>query len=195
MRKIFVLLFLFFCSFLNTFAFDKPQIITRQEWWADDSFMDKNWPEWKKIYESIEKAKAKPKTPEQIEKENKAREKTKEINRILVNDYREDNEITDTQTTYNWKELVWPIEHSKKIRAIVVHHTHSTFKNSYEWIRSVYKYHSLTNGRWDIGYNFLIWINWEIFELRSWWETADWAHALRIIRQTIGISIFWNYDK
>ena len=195
MRKIFVLLFLFFCSFLNTFAFDKPQIITRQEWWADDSFMDKNWPEWKKIYESIEKAKAKPKTPEQIEKENKAREKTKEINRILVNDYREDNEISDTQTTYNWKELVWPIEHSKKIRAIVVHHTHSSFKDSYEWIRSVYKYHSLTNGRWDIGYNFLIWINWEIFEWRAWWETAVWAHALRNNRQTIGISLIWNYDK
>ena len=41
-----------------------------------------------------------------------SREKTKEINRILMNDYREDNEISDTQTTYNWKELVWPIEHS-----------------------------------------------------------------------------------
>jgi hypothetical protein cdivTM_06047 len=43
----------------------------------------------------------KPKTPEQIEKENKAREKTKEINRILMSDYKEDNEISDTQTTYN----------------------------------------------------------------------------------------------
>ena len=70
MRKIFLLFFWIFLFFSYVFASDDIRIITREEWWANDSFMDKNWPESTNIL--TERAKnAKPLTTAQIE----AREK------------------------------------------------------------------------------------------------------------------------
>lgn len=194
MRKIFLLFFWIFLFFSYVFASDDIRIITREEWWANDSFMDKNWPEWTNIL--TERAKnAKPLTPAQIEAREKSKEKTRKINAYIMQNFWKENEISGTDKYYKWKELIWPIEHSSKIRAIVVHHTHSDYADSYDWIRRIYRYHALTNGRWDIWYNFLIWKNWEIFEWRAGWETAVGAHSLRNNRQTIGISLIWNYDK
>lgn len=188
MRKIFLILFFIFCNFSVAFGYQEPKIITREEWWANLDYMDKNSAEWQKKFSSIQ---TKPKTPAQIA----AEEKTKKINSILLTDFAEDNEISGTSYTYEARELVWPIQYSKKIRAIVVHHTVSNYDDSYEWIRSIYKYHALKNGRGDIGYNFLIWKNWEIFEWRAGWEMAVWAHAVRNNRQTIWISIIWDYSS
>lgn len=189
--KIFLILFLFFCNFFVTLAYQKPEIISREEWWANDDFLDKNWVEWKKIFDLRDKQPKRDLT----EAQKKSQEKTKKINEFLLNDFWNENEIIKTDKFYKWRELVWPIEYSSKIRAIVVHHTHTNHTNSWEWIRNIYKYHSLTNGRWDVGYNFLIWENWEIFEWRAGWEMAVWAHALRNNRQTIWISLIWNYDN
>lgn len=188
MRKIFLILFFIFCNFSVVFSYQEPKIITREEWWANLDYIDKNSIEWQKKFSNTQ---TKPKTPAQIT----AEEKTKKINSILLTDFAEDNEISGTSYTYEWRELVWPIQYSKKIRAIVVHHTVSNYDDSYEWIRSIYKYHALKNGRGDIGYNFLIWKNWEIFEWRAGWEMAVWAHAVRNNRQTIWISIIWDYSS
>lgn len=194
MRKIFLILFLFFWFFFEVLAFESLKIITREEWWANESYMDKNWPEWTKIFEKREKNKKTP-TKAELEAREKSRQKTKEINQILTTKFAAENEISSTDKYLNWRELIWPIDYSKKIRAIVVHHTHSDYSDSYDAIRRIYRYHALDKGWWDIGYNFLIWKNWEIFEWRAWWENAVWAHSLRNNRQTIGISLIWNYDS
>lgn len=192
--KIFLILFLFFCNFFVTLAYQSPKIISREEWWANDDFLDKNYIKWR---EKLEKQRINQEKQTEAQKKaaEKSREKTKKINNFLLTNFSWENELTDKIYFYNDRELVWPIEYSEKIRAIVVHHTHSSFSDPFEWIKNIYKYHSFTNGRWDIWYNFLIWENWEIFEWRAWWETAVWAHTVRNNRQTIGISLIWNYDE
>lgn len=195
MRKIFLIVFLFFCNFFVTMAYESPKIITREEWGANDEYLFKDSSEWQKIFEAKKVNNSKPKTPEQIKKAEAATEKTRKINEYLMTNFWEENSISNTEKYYKWRELIWPIEHSSKIRAIVVHHTHSSFKDAYEWIRSIYRYHALRNQRWDIGYNFLIWPSGEIFEWRAGWETAVWAHAVWNNRQTIWISLMGNYNE
>lgn len=191
--KIFLIVFLFFFNFFVTFALESPKIISREEWWANLDFMDRNSTEWKNINEKkLQKAKT------QTEKQKKSKENTanltKQKNEFLLKYFPEENKISEKKYFYEWKSLAWPIEYSSKIRAIIVHHTHSDFEDSYEWIRNIYKYHALSNQRWDIWYNFLIWKNWEIFEWRAGGEMAVWAHAVWNNRQTIWISVIWNYD-
>lgn len=194
MRKIFLMFFLIFFTLPSIFAYEKPKIITREEWWADIDFMDKNSETWKKIYESWEKRDSLMTEDQKIAKE-KAKEKTKKINEILVTRFWEKFKVSHTQKNFLWRELVWPIQFSDEIRGIVIHHTEWTYKNSYDGVRSIYKFHALNRGWWDIWYNFLIWENWEIFEWRAGWEKAVWAHALRNNIGTIWISVIWNYHK
>ena len=106
-------------------AYESPKIITREQWGANDEYLFKDSQEWQKIFEAKKANNSKPKTPEQIKKAEAAVEKTRKINEYLMTNFWEENSISSTDKYYKWRELVWPIEHSSKIRAIIVHHTHS----------------------------------------------------------------------
>jgi N-acetyl-anhydromuramyl-L-alanine amidase AmpD len=62
-------------------------------------------------------------------------------------------------------------------------------------MKAIYKYHSLGRQWGDIGYNYVIWYNGEIFEWRAWGDYVVWAHALWNNRSTVGISVMGNYTK
>lgn len=195
MRKIFLILFLLFLNFSSIFAYDKPKIISREEWWANLDFSDKNSSYWQEIRENNEK-KEKSLTLSQKLASEKIIEKNKKINELLFSKYSDYNQKTwKIDYFYEGRELVWPIEYSAKIDGIVIHHTEWVYKNSFQAIRSIQRFHSLSRAWWDIWYNFLIWQNWEIFEGRMWWETAVWAHALWNNIWNIWIAVIWNYDK
>jgi hypothetical protein len=89
------------------------------------------------------------------------------------------------------------LAYSKKKVAIVIHHTDSNIKpwdDNFEEIRKIYKYHALVRWWWDIGYNYLIWTNWEIFEGRAGWDFVVWAHDKWNNQWTIWIALIWNYS-
>lgn len=195
MRKIFLLLFFTFLNISFTFAYTKPEIISREEWWANEEFLYIDSQEWKQIIEKNNKEESKPKTEAQKQKDIKERIRKIQINNILFVKHKDKNEVSHKQEFLNWRELAWPIEYSSKIRWIVVHHTETSYKSSIEWVKAIYKYHALTKQWWDIGYNFLIWEDWEIYEWRAGWEKAVWAHARFNNIWTIWISLIWSYQN
>ncbi len=198
MRKIFYTIFLFFLLFSSTFASNDVKIISRADWWADESIRYTDSPEWQEIFKKREEDAIKQKdvvpTQAQLDAQKKLQEKNKLMQEILDN-YSFQREVSSKITTENGHKLYWPIEKASKISWIVIHHTSTDYASSLEWIRSIYKYHTLTNGWWDIWYNFIIWKDGEIYEWRAWWETSVWAHNKYNNIWNIGISIIWDYSK
>ena len=65
------------------------------------------------------------------------------------------------------ERLAWTQAYSSKIRNIVIHHTEqdmSRFSSEAEAVRSIYKYHTVSRGWGDIGYNYLIGPSGKIYE-------------------------------
>ena len=176
--------------FWDVFASNSVNIITRSEWWADESYRYKDSSSWKDYFDNL----ATWNVTEETDSEKKAREKTSSINNYLATKYNEENTLLETITKENWHELVWPIQKSNYVKSIIVHHTDTSSNSSLDAIRSIYQYHALTKWWWDIWYNYLIWYDWEIFEWRAWWDYVVWAHTLRNNRSSVWIAVIWKYS-
>jgi len=151
MKKVlFIFLLLFYFSF-DVFASEEEiKIISRSEWGANESYRYVNNPEWKEILKNRAFETSKEVTEEQAEKWKKRAEKEKEMNAILVNDFYDDVKVKETISYDGLNELAWPIQKTEKINAIVIHHTLSEYEDSYEGVRSIYKFHALTREWGDI---------------------------------------------
>ncbi len=174
----------------SAFWSENLNIISRSEWWADESLRYKDSKVWQDYYKKLESEAKK----EETKTQKAAREKRETIDNFLTTNYPDDFTASEVIREENWHKLVWPITKTKHVKAIVVHHTDTDSKDSYDAIRSIYKYHTITRKRWDIGYNYLIWLNWEIFEWRAWWDYVVWAHTLWNNYSTVWISIIWKYQ-
>ena len=93
------------------------------------------------------------------------------------------------------RALAWPIKKSDYVSAIVVHHTHSEYEDSYEGMRDIYKYHALNKSWGDIGYNYIIGYDGEIFEGRQGGDYVVAAHSVWNNISTVGIAIMGNYES
>lgn len=199
MKKIFLLLFTFFITFSTTFALNNIKIISREDWWANETYRYIDSPEWIKILknrvEEAEKEKNTVYTQEQIDSFSKKQEKLKLMDEILLTEFWSEIEVDSKIYTENWNKLAWPITKTKKVNWIVIHHTVSDYEDSFEWINNIYKYHALTKEWWDIWYNFLIWKNWEIFEWRAGWDYVVAAHDKWNNLANIWIAVIWNYEN
>lgn len=194
--NIFVLGFFFFFFVQLTFSYDGSiKIITRSEWGANEEYRYKDSAEWKAIFAKWAEAPKVVLTLEQEKAELEAKVKEDEINSYLIKNYRAENTLAQTIPTENGRSLVWPIQKTTFIKGIVIHHTEAEYNTSLEWIQAIYKYHALSKWRWDIGYNYVIWYNGEIFEWRAGWDYVVWAHALYNNRTTIGISVMGNMQN
>lgn len=193
MKKIIFILFFVFFLWNTSFSYEKPEIISRETWWANSDYININSDIWKNIIKKQEEKKEKNKklTKKELLNLKKEKESINMLNKYFYNDLK----LSETLTELNWIKLAWPIEKSAKIRAIVIHHTDTKTDNSLDSIKSIYKYHSIYKEWWDIWYNYLIWKDWEIFEWRAWWDFSVWAHDKRNNRQTIWISFIWKYDE
>lgn len=92
-----------------------------------------------------------------------------------------------------------PIEH--KINHAIIHHSAGNTQNSdtREVVRNIYLNHTQVNGWSDIGYNFLIGINGQIFEGRDGLgQVTDYrvkgAHFCGKNSNTVGIGLIGNYE-
>ncbi len=95
--------------------------------------------------------------------------------------------------------LLWPRQYSKKIQKIVIHHTAESDGSSEipggDKIRSIYYYHAKTKGWGDIGYNFIIDQEGNIYEGRSGGDYIVGGHVYCSNINTMGISLMGNFVK
>ncbi len=108
------------------------------------------------------------------------------------------DELLDHVVTENEKgqPYWWPLEYPKSVEKIIIHHT-ATEKNLNhpdEVMRAIYQYHAVTRGWGDIGYNYIIAPNGEIFEGRFGGPGVVGAHARNYNTGSVGIALMGNYE-
>lgn len=102
--------------------------------------------------------------------------------------------------------LTWPLQYMKTLRKFVIHHTDSEIRDingdnrmdnlDYKGIvRAIYRYHTITRGWGDIGYNYIIDPLGNIYEGRYGGDKVIGAHAICFNNGTMGISIIGNYQE
>ena len=209
-KLLFLWLSVFAFWFSSIYAADRNlpwiKIITRSERWANDSLRYSNMSKIER--DKINAVKNEEKMNELKETDSDAYWDTKEqeYKNQMANDYlksRYAGEIDLDWVNYDskWKYLRWPEYIKNNKTKIIVHHTASdnTFLTNkaavLDYLSGVYIYHTVTNGRWDIGYNFLIDPFWNIYEGRAGGEWVVWAHAKRNNTPSVGISLIWNFEN
>ncbi len=146
-------------------------IITRSEWGADESL---------RLY------KGDLKDPELIK---------------LPDDYytRFANELQESlrvESDSNGNQLTWPLSYPQEIKKIVIHHTATTkdLDDPQKAIRDIYMWHTLSRGWGDIGYNYIIDQQGNIYEGRFGGEMVVGAHSGTGNFGSIGIALLGNYQ-
>lgn len=95
------------------------------------------------------------------------------------------------------EELTWPITYPEKVSKIIVHHTATTkhLDDPKRAIRDIYYWHTVSKGWGDIGYNYIIDQQGNIYEGRYGGEAVVGAHAGRGNHGSIGIAVLGEYDQ
>lgn len=183
MKSIFFLIIFFFFNIFSCYSNSNLNIISREEWWAEDIYLDINSTIWKNILK------------EETSKVSKNELwRIKEFIEIINKNFNSNYSRSEKKYYYEWIELAWPIQKSLDIKSIIIHHTDYAVWNSTDTIKVIYKDHAIYNKWWDIWYNFLIWKNWEIFEWRLWWADTVWAHSKRNNINSLWIALIWDYQ-
>lgn len=110
-----------------------------------------------------------------------------------VEEYREES---------NGNYLKWPESIHEDKSKIIIHHTAGDYTDLLTWwtwaaieqLQDIYKYHTLTNWRWDIGYNFVIDPFGNVYEGRAGGEWVVWAHVSWNNTPSVGISLMGNFN-
>jgi hypothetical protein len=90
----------------------------------------------------------------------------------------------------------WPMKYPEDVSKIIVHHTATSknLDNPKQAIRDMYYYHSVSRGWGDIGYNYIIDQEGNIYEGRQGGEGVIGAHSGRGNHGSIGISLLGNFQ-
>ena len=153
-------------------------IFTREQWGADEEYAYRDSTYWKEKIEKWQKNAEKPLTDAQKKAQEKAANLSKEKIKYINTYFAKENTTTETIDSKEGRPLAWPIKKSDYVNAIVIHHTHSEYDDSYEGIKDIYKYHSLSKSWGDIGYNYIIGYDGEIFEGRQGGYYVVAAHSV-----------------
>ena len=167
------------------------KIISRAEWWADESIRFRSTPRPTSSSSKWEK------TEEQIKAEN--------ISKIR-NDWMTKNYPLEWK--YEWSNamfgnhyLIYPDYYNHHKSKIIIHHTavnydpNWTIEDVKKEIQDIYKYHTINRDFGDIGYNFLIDQMWNIYEWRAGGEWAVGMHASNNNVTSIWICLMWNFQN
>ena len=174
---------------------ERPDIISRSEWGASESYSWLYGEEWTEILAERKKRSqwAPPADPAAAKKSRENYQKSLNyINANYAHNYKVDETVYYDEAG---KRLAWPIKYSKNVNAIVVHHTHTEYEDTQDGLERVQKFHSLSREWWDIGYNFIIGYDGKIYEARKWWDYAVWAHSTWNNYSTMGVAVMWSYQS
>lgn len=169
-------------------------IVSRAEWGADETLRYKDNPSWQVVYANIAKNAGKPQSDAQIA----ATERIKNIRTYLATNFSEQDTPVETITQESGHELVWPIEKTRQVQRVTIHHTaddNRTEKDDLSMIRGIYYYHTMVRGWGDIGYNYVVGQRGQIYEGRAGGDYTVAAHALWNNKSTVGISVMGNFQN
>ncbi|KKU80562.1 MAG: N-acetylmuramoyl-L-alanine amidase family 2 [Candidatus Peregrinibacteria bacterium GW2011_GWA2_47_7] len=91
----------------------------------------------------------------------------------------------------------WPVQYAKDIKFIVIHHTASVknLDNPAVAIQNIYAYHAVTRKWGDIGYNFVIDQQGNIYEGRQGGDKVIGGHTLALNKVSVGIAVLGDYQE
>lgn len=196
-KKFIFILAVFFLYLQNTSALsnipEKPEIIPRASWWANDLYGDLNSTYWQNILEA-RKNYVDPRSPEQIET---AQKNYATSLKYINENFRDEHSVSEVKKfdEHTWQEYAWPIKYTNHVNAIVIHHTHSEYDSSLEGMKQLYKFHSLSRQWWDVWYNFVIGYEGQIYEWRKGWDYSVAAHSKWNNYSTLWIAVMGNYHS
>ena len=186
---------IFGIAILNfSFASDRDlpwvEIISRSEWWAD---------------ESIRLLKSKKTSTTTTTKQTEAQKKAENISKIRntrMNNHYPNEWKYEWSNTMSWSYyLIYPEYFNHHKNKIIIHHTATNYDPNWKiddvkkQIQQIYKYHTINRSFGDIWYNFLIDQLWNIYEWRAGGEWAVWMHAANNNITSVWISLLWNFEN
>lgn len=97
----------------------------------------------------------------------------------------------------NGKTYKWPLQYPQKVERIIIHHTATSndIKDPMQSIRSIYYYHAITRGWGDIGYNYIMDQDGNIYEGRAGGAMVIGGHAGIGNNGSIGIAVLGNFEE
>jgi hypothetical protein len=125
-------------------ADDTSNIISRKDWGADESYRYKDTQAWQDIF-AKQAADTTPKSVATLAYE----QKVNNIRNYLALNFAAQDTPVETITQENGHELVWPIEKTKTVQKIVIHHSaedNKTDKDDLTLLRGIYYYHAMVRG-------------------------------------------------
>lgn len=152
---------------LNT---SKVKIITREEWGADENL---------RFYDGEVE------NPKVIELSEETKKK-----------FADELKIKKKITKQDGKTLIWPLEYSAKVTKFIIHHTATDVKpgEAMQNVQDIYHSHAVFRGWGDIGYNYLIDQEGNIYEGRYGGEGVIGGHAGVGNIGSIGIAVLGTYS-
>lgn len=178
-----VLSALFFSILPYTYAADSLKIISRGEWGADEELRIWN-----------------------PDKQSSGSGTSVDPCAEIEEKYQDDFKLTQIKEyTSDGQLLTWPLQYVDKIEKFVVHHTDSEIgdlngdsltdtRDYSEIVRAIYRYHTVSRGWGDMGYNYLIDPLGNIYEGRYGGDKVIGAHSLCYNHGVLGIAILGRYD-
>ncbi len=195
-----------FFSFVDAAARRLPgiNIITRAQWWADESLRYSNASKTERDRLAAERRENLFETniTWYLDSQRKLYEATT-ATEYLISRTPEEQITHEYREMSNGRYLKWPESIHNTKNKIIIHHTAWDYTDILTWwtwaameqMRAIYRFHTITRGRWDIWYNFLIDPFGNIYEGRAWGEWVVWAHTSRNNTPSIGISVMGNYNE
>jgi len=166
----------------------RPRILTRAEWGADESLLYADTKEPKPA-ETFVPADEDTVVPERVKN-------CEEAQRKYPTEFKAARTVT---TDASGRKLRWPQSYSSSIKLIVVHHTAQLLKGDtrtpLERVRALYQYHAGSLGWGDIGYNYVIDENGQIYEGRAGGDKVIGGHAYCANVGTVGVALIGNFEQ
>lgn len=141
-------------------------VVPRSEWGADEEFRYRDSATWKPIIEKL----AKENEVEPSAAIKAYREKMARIESKLRHDFPDQYEAVEAVSEENGRPLVWPVQQTRKVEKVILHHTAENNLKDLDdasLLRSTYRYHAVTRGWGDIGYNYVVGQRGTIYEGRA----------------------------
>lgn len=174
-------------------------IVTRGERGADENRKYSSRTEYIRMIELAEE-REKYMTEAEKEKAEEEAEKSKIARDYALQNFPQDILIDTLVRNENGNDLRRNQEYKYQKTKILIHHTvndMTKIKNETDMkilLRSVYSHHAFTNGRGDVGYNFIISPGGVIYEGRSGGEGVVGAHATWNNQPSVGIALVGNFN-
>ncbi len=210
-KKIVIGMFLLsgLCSMTFAASWNLPgvTIITRSQWWANESWRYSTTSKTERDAVRAEKKEAELDKLMETDTDKFFDIQKQEYQGQMATDYlietTPNEQIVDEyRESSSGNYLKWPESIHKKKNKIIIHHTADDYTSVLTWwtwaaiqeMQAIYKYHTLTKWRGDIWYNFVIDPFGNIYEWRAGGAGVVWAQTSWNNTPSVGISLMGNFN-